>query len=59
VDQRLHGVVVQWPSNSSELTEPVETRCTDTGNVIIQTQVRRKGDTEDTNTVTVYWRFGC
>ena len=41
-------------SNSSELTEPVETRCTDTGNVIIQTQVRRKGDTEDTNVVT--WR---
>ena len=54
VDQRLHGVVVQWASksNSSELTEPVKTRCTDTGNVIIQTQVRRKDDTEDTNAVT-------
>ena len=49
MDQRFHGVVVQGASNSCELTEPVETRRTDMGDVIIQTQVRRKGDTEDTN----------
>jgi len=52
MDQRLHGVVVQGASNSSELTEPVEARRTDMGDVIIQTQVRRKGDTEDANVVT-------
>jgi len=52
MDQRLHGVVVQGASNSSELTEPVEARRTDTGNTVIQTQVRRKGDTEDVNVVT-------
>jgi len=52
MDQRLYGVVVQGASNSSELTEPVETRRTETGDVIIQTQIRRKGDTEDANVVT-------
>jgi len=41
----------------SELTEPVpvEARRTDTGDVIIQTQVRRKGNTEDTKT----WLLGA
>ena len=49
MDQRLHGIIIQEASNSSELTEPVETRHTDTGNVIIQAHVRRNSLTAARN----------
>jgi len=52
MDQHLHGVLIQKALNSSELTKPVETRRTDPGNVVIQTQVRRKCDTKDMDVVT-------
>jgi len=57
VHERLCRVGVQGSSDSSELAKTVKTRRTDSGDVLIKAQLRRKEDAKDPNMVARHDRF--